>query len=92
MMTYTAFLPHFGSALTLSLMGETGDPNDPRLRFALRIFRKIERGVDRETARAWMTTTNGGLGGRTPIEAIRDNDFDPVMEVALAFMETAAEL
>lgn len=90
MMTYTAFLPHFGSALTLSLMGETGDPDDPRLRFALRIFRKIERAADRETAHAWMTSSNGDFDGCTPIDAIRDTRFDAVMGAALAFMETAA--
>lgn len=91
MMTYTAFLPHFGSALTLSLMGDTGDPNDPRLRFALRPFRKIERAVDRETARGWMTTTKDELCGFTPIEAIRDNNLDRVMEVAQDFIETTGD-
>lgn len=64
----------FSSALRLGadaqLDGETGDPNDLRLRFALRIFRKIERAVDRESARTWMSRTNDELDGLTPIEAI----------------------
>jgi hypothetical protein len=58
-----------------------------RLRTAHTIFTAIEQSENDQVARSWMIAANPRLGGTSPAELIRDDDFKVVFAAATAFLE-----
>jgi hypothetical protein len=55
-----------------------------------KVLAALEPAADALTALAWLTGVHRSLGGRRPIDALRDGDADEVLAVAARFARSAA--
>jgi hypothetical protein len=60
-----------------------------RLKATCDIFKSIEVGENAQIARSWLLSANPRLGGATPIELIRNDDYPAVRRAAEAFVRDA---
>ncbi len=68
------------------LSGEREPQRQHALRFALQLASMISDRSSRNVARAWFQGSNGELGDRSPVMALRD---DPLEEVQVPLMRAA---
>lgn len=66
-------------------------PAEQRLRFALEIFDLIAESGTQRRAQRWLLSINPQLGYRSPIQAIRENSFQPVGIAARAVAEDPSD-
>jgi len=85
--SHASLTDRLGPTFTAALTSGTAGPADPRLAFALRIFRMIEAKEGGDVARAWMIGGNPMLGEDTPITAIRERRFSEVEATAANHLE-----
>lgn len=62
------------------------DDKATRLKAAHALFRSIEDAENDQVARNWLISANPRLGGHTPAELLREDQFPSVFEAAAAFV------
>lgn len=68
------------------LHARPADDEARRLTAAHAVFRTIEDADGGQVARQWLISANPRLGGRTPADQLRDDNFPAVYQAAAAFV------